>query len=270
MSRDGVDPGEEIYGTRARIGLIYMASSWIMEPEFVRMAPPGVSIHTTRIQFHGATVEGLGRMAESAEVERCAELLATAPLGAICFGGTSASFLHGRGWDERLLERMAGASGGIPVTTTSTASLRALRAVGVGRIAFVGPYNDEVTERGRRFFEANGFEVVAALGLGLTTDPAIGGVSLATVCELARRGDRPRAEAIFISCTNLRTIGALAALEAELGKPVVSAIQASFWDCLRLAGVDLPVAGFGRLLAGPARLAGAVAGDAPRPACSAS
>ena len=38
---------DDIYGWRARIGLIYMASSWVMEPEFHAMAPPGVTIHTT-------------------------------------------------------------------------------------------------------------------------------------------------------------------------------------------------------------------------------
>ena len=96
----GVTVTDEIYGSRARIGLIYMASSFVMEPEFQRMAPPGVTIHTTRIAFTKATVEGVGQMSGSAEVEQCTALLATAPLHAICFGGTSASFVHGRGWDD--------------------------------------------------------------------------------------------------------------------------------------------------------------------------
>lgn len=48
---------------------------------------------------------------------------------------------------------------------------------------------------------------------------------------------------------NLRSVGAIAPLEADLGVPVVSAIQASFWDALRLAGVRDSKAGFGRLFA---------------------
>jgi maleate isomerase len=238
----------DIYGWRARIGLIYMASSWVMEPEFQAMAPPGVTVHTTRITFTRATVEGVGQMAGSTEVERCTELLASAPLHAICFGGTSASFVHGRGWDVAMRERMAKVSNGIPVTTTSTASLAALRAVGATRVVFAGPYIPEVTERGRRFLEANGFAVPHAVGLGLTEDRALGSVPLEDVYRLARDADRPEADALFLSCTNFRTIGVIAALERDLGKPVVSAIQASFWQCLRLAGVADGVEGYGRLL----------------------
>lgn len=244
---------DEIYGSRARIGLIYMASSVVMEPEFQRMAPPGVTIHTTRIAFTKATVEGVGQMSGSAEVEQCTALLATAPLHAICFGGTSASFVHGRGWDVQMCERMAKVSNGIPVTTSSTASLEAMRAVGATRIVFTGPYVSEVTERGRRFFEANGFAVAHAVGLGIVEDHALGAVPLDEVDRLVRAADRPDADAVFISCTNFRSIGVIAALERDLGKPVVSAIQASFWHCLRLAGVDDAINGFGRLLTLPVR-----------------
>jgi maleate isomerase len=240
---------DDIYGWRARVGLIYMASSWVMEPEFHAMAPPGVTIHTTRISFTSATVEGVGQMAGSAEVERCTELLAAAPLHVICFGGTSASFVHGRGWDVSICERMAKVAHGIPVTTTATASLAALHALGARRVVFAGPYIPAVTERGRRFFEANGFAVPNAVGLGITEDHALGRVPLEDVYRLARDADRPDADALFLSCTNFRTIGVLAALERDLGKPVVSAIQASFWHCLRLAGVGDDVAGYGRLFA---------------------
>ena len=45
---------------------------------------------------------------------------------------------------------------GIPVTTTSSAALKGLRALGVRRLTFVGRYDDEVTERGRGFFGQNG------------------------------------------------------------------------------------------------------------------
>ena len=72
------------------------------------------------------------------------------------------------------------------------------------------------------------------------------------VYRLARDADRPEADALFLSCTNFRTIGVIAALERDLGKPVVSAIQASFWHCLRLAGVGGGVEGYGGLFALPA------------------
>ena len=238
---------DDIYGWRARIGLLYPFSSWVMEPEFYQMAPPGVITLTARVPLAGGTVKALTEMAESPEVERCTEGLCTAPVQVVCFGGTSASFLYGLGWDQKLLQRMAKVSNGIPVTTTSTASVRALKTFNVHRIVFAGPYIEEVTERGRLFFEANGYKVLNAVGLGLDTDLKIGRVSLEDVYHLAKQADRPDAEAIFISCTGLRTIGILDRLEHDLGKPVVSANQASFWDCLRLAGVPDRIAGYGQL-----------------------
>ncbi|MGH7265633.1 MAG: maleate cis-trans isomerase family protein [Candidatus Rokuibacteriota bacterium] len=245
--RRAMDTMDDIYGWRARIGLLYPFAGWVMEPEFYRMAPPGVTTLTARVTLVAATMDGLADMARSPEVERCTEGLATAPVQVICFGGTSASFLHGPDWDAGLRERMAKAAGGIPVTTTSAAGVRAFRAFGVQRIAFVGPYLADVTERGRRFFEASGFKVLTALGMDLDHDRTIGRVTLEEVYHLARRGDHPDAEAIFISCTGLKTIGVLAALERDLGKPVVSANQASFWDCLRLAGIPDRLTGFGGL-----------------------
>ena len=123
------------------------------------------------------------------------------------------------------------------MTTTSRASVRALRALDVHRIVFVGPYLDDVTEQGRRFFEASGFKVLNAVGMGLDHDRTISRVPPEEVYHLARRSDHADAEAIFISCTAFKTIGVIAALEQDLGKPVVSANQASFWDCLRTAGL---------------------------------
>src|SRR5579872_5748902 len=131
----GEAPMREIYGWRAKIGLIYMASSTVMEPEFYAMAPDGVSIHTDRIVLPSATVEGLETMMSGDKVLECTSLLASAPLDVIVFGGTSATFLRGRGWDDVVMDRMRGVSGGIPVTTTSTASVRALKALSAKKIS---------------------------------------------------------------------------------------------------------------------------------------
>lgn len=54
--------------------------------------------------------------------------------------------------------------------------------------------------------------------------------------RLAQEIDHPEAEAIFFSCTNLRTFDIIEELEAQLGKPVLSANQVTIWSMLRLAG----------------------------------
>lgn len=64
----------------------------------------------------------------------------------------------------------------------------------------------------------------------------------------AEEADCTQAEALFISCTALRTVGLVETLEANLGKPVVTSNQTMFWHALRLAGYSRSIKGFSRLL----------------------
>jgi maleate isomerase len=238
---------KEHYGWRARIGLIYLAPATVMEPEFYAMAPEGVSIHSTRIPLSEATVSGLSRTTEGDRLEQAASLLSEAPLHCILFGGTSATFLKGLGWDIEIIKRLETVSKNIPATTTSTASVEALRAVGAKRISFVGPYVDDVTQRGRKFFASNGFEITGAHGMGISDNWEINALPLERIYQFTKSVVEADADTVFISCTGMRSVGAIASLEADLNVPVVSAVQASFWKALRLSRVNDKVSGFGRL-----------------------
>ena len=61
--------------------------------------------------------------------------------------------------------------------------------------------------------------------------------------------DRSDAQALVISCTDFATLPLIAELEQEIGKPVVTSNQATFWATLRAAGVDDRFEHFGTLLA---------------------
>ena len=56
------------------------------------------------------------------------------------------------------------------ISATSTAAVRALRKLDAKKVCFVGPYIEEVTQRGGRFFEQSGFEVTGAHGMAIVTD----------------------------------------------------------------------------------------------------
>ncbi len=238
---------QDFYGWRARLGLIYPSSSTVMEPELYAMAPEGVSIHTARQDIGVIDVDGLKGWTGEATIEHCTRQLATAPLHAIILGGTSASFIEGKGWDEQLCERMRAVSGGIPATTASTASATALKALDAKKVSFVTAYVDKVNQRGQAFLEEHGFTVTNSIGMGITVDQEISAVTGEAAFDFARRHASADADTLFISCTGLRTVGFIEALEQDLGIPVVTSNQASFWHALRLAGVRAPVTGFGRL-----------------------
>ncbi len=234
------------YGWRAKLGIIYTSSSTIMESEFYAMAPRGVSSHTTRVYLGKVTAEELVKT--GARAIEAARLLATAPLHAIVFWCTSGSFLLGPGYDAELTEDLFEVTDPIPVITTTTAIANALKTLDLQKIVIATPYTDDINDRACGFFEAVDHQVLNVQGLQITTDREMTQLSPEKVYELARSTWTPEADGMVISCTSLRTIEILEELEADIGKPVISANQASFWATLRLAGVNEKVSGFGRLL----------------------
>jgi maleate isomerase len=234
------------YGWRAKLGIIYTSSSTIMESEFYAMAPRGVSSHTSRVYLGRVTADEL--IQTGVRAVEAARLLATAPLQAIVFGCTSGSFLMGPDYDRELAKELSEVTNPIPVTTTTTAVVRALEALDLSKIVIATPYTDDINERACGYFDAIGHEIMGVQGLQITTDLEMTQLSPEKIYQLARSSWNPDADGMVISCTSLRTIEILEALEADIGKPVISANQASFWAALRMAGVHEAVPGFGQLL----------------------
>ncbi|HUF43788.1 MAG TPA: ectoine utilization protein EutA, partial [Aestuariivirgaceae bacterium] len=65
--------------------------------------------------------------------------------------------------------------------------------------------------------------------------------------------------AIFVCCGALRTLDIVDELENRIGKPAIVSNQAMMWDCLRNAGIEDRIDGYGRLLQLSGRSAGLAA-----------
>lgn len=241
-----------MYGARGRIGLITLASDASVLPEYARLMPDGVSVYPAPIVLPRGevTAAALAEMLAGDALERAAALLAWADVGVIGFACTTGSLVHGIGWDRELIGRIERASDR-PATTTTTALLAALRAVGATSLAIVTPYMEELNEIERAFFEESGFRVAAIAGLGCATDAEIGRLEPEDAVALVERVDTPDADAIFVSCTNWHCLPAVASLERRLGKPVVTSNQAGAWAALRRIGIEDAIPGHGRLLSLP-------------------
>jgi maleate isomerase len=109
-------------------------------------------------------------------------------------------------------------------------------------------YGEELNRKVREFLEAHGLEVLGVKGLGCKGLEAAH-VSVKRVYELAKEVSDPGADALFISCTDLRTLDVLEALEFDLNKPVISSNQATMWLMLKKVGIEEPISGYGTLLA---------------------
>ncbi|MDR7869702.1 MAG: hypothetical protein RIN55_02495 [Tissierellaceae bacterium] len=234
------------YGARAKIGLIYPSPGWVMEPEFYEMSPEGVITCTTRISLLETNKEQLTLIGQQGV--KAARLLCQAPVDVIALGCTSGSFIGGMEYDRELIKEMEEASNGVPCITTSASAVRALNSFGVKKIAVATPYIQEVNERGKRYLEESGFKVTNMIGLDLLYDKEIDSQPYEIVYKLAKEADTKDAEAVAILCTGIRSIGILKHLEQDLGKPVISAIQATFWNSLRTCGIKDSIEGYGSLL----------------------
>ena len=56
-----------------------------------------------------------------------------------------------------------------------------------------------------------------------------------------------KADAVFISCTALRTVEVLDQIEKRISKYVISSNQAIIWDCLRSVNINNSISGYGKL-----------------------
>jgi maleate cis-trans isomerase len=228
-----------------RIGLLVPSSNTTVETEFQRALPAGVTLHVARLFLAKITPGSILAMVQDLETQ--SRNLASADVDVIVLGATAPSFIKGAGYDREIIKRIEAASGK-RATTTSTALIEALHHLGVSRVVLGSAFDATVNAIARDFLIAGGFDVLAMRGLDYVDNLAVGRLDVSTAVELARKIDRPDAEAIVLACTNWKTMDALDPLERELQKPVVSTVQVSVWAALRMIGGIEDVAGYGRLL----------------------
>ena len=226
------------------MGLLLPSSNTTMEPEFYKMAPGGVTIHSARMMLRDVTVEGLEEM--SGEATRAAVLLATAGVDIIVYGCTSGSLLSGVEWEKSLVSRITDETG-IPTASTSGAVVDGLRSLGLHRISVATPYTEDINLLERRFLEAHGFVVEDIQGLGLVDNLKIGSVNPRRIMELVGKVASD-SDGVFVSCTNLPVVHLIGELESKLGRPIVTSNQASMWAALRVLRHGR-VDSYGKLLA---------------------
>lgn len=216
-----------------------MPYDFALDREIWRWAPDGADLLVTRTRHQSLRVDvDLAELISTEEALRVGTLDLLAPgLDAVLYLCTSGSFVRGVAGEQRMREVMVDA-GAPAAVTTSGALVDALRRLDVGDIAVASPYLPSLRRLLDGFLRAAGFRVVTHYGLDL--DEHIWEVADGVVRDLVRAADRASAEAVFIACTNVPTFDLIAELEAELGKPVLTANQVSLWAALRAAGMPLP------------------------------
>ena len=235
-------------GWRARIGVLSHEDLTVSESEFWTMAPEGVSVHTARVPFRDYRT-----YADPPGPDDATELLAKLPLQCIVYAFTAGSYLLGPAGEQALVARLEKRSHGIPVLMPCVAVVAAFRTLAARRIALFHPpwYTDDMDEKGIAYFRDQGFDVVHACHFTPAMQvphPNLGSaVNPAEQYEWVHKQAPSDLDGVFIAGNGWSTIGVIAPLEEDLGRPVLTANQASFWYALRQAGVGAQVDDYGQV-----------------------
>lgn len=179
-------------------------------------------------------------------LDAAADMLGRCSVDVIGYASTSSAYAIGFEAEAAVVSRLS-RQVGIPVLATCASAVLALRVLDVERIALVDPpwFDAELNELGAAYFQSEGFDVISSTSADLSRDPRR--IEAAAVFEWTSRHISGDAEAVFIGGNGFRAAGAIAALEAAIGRPVLTSNQALLWNLLAHAGATFQVRGYGRL-----------------------
>ncbi|WP_232333622.1 Asp/Glu/hydantoin racemase [Agromyces laixinhei] len=207
-----------------------------LDAELWRWVPDEAALFFARTSYLplAVSLEMVELLGDITGIRSATEQLKAIEPVAYAFACTSGSFVHGRA-GERAAAAALSEAGGAPGITASGAILAALGHLRIRRVAVATPYDATITARLESFLVEAGVAVTGIRQLDL--DSRMWTVPYARTADLIREANSDAAEAIVVSCTNLPTYDLITPLEHELGKPIISANQATMWAVLTQCGL---------------------------------
>ena len=236
----------QIIGSRARIGLVVLATDYTIEHEMRMLVNlPGVDIYHARIA-NSPNISPDSLRAMEPLITATAELILPGDtLDVLAYACTSASIVLGT---STVAKNLNAAKPEAKTTNPAFAAFEAFAALGAKRIAVLTPYSKNVNAMVQNSLEDVGFDVPVFGSFDEPHDPTVAAIdSQSLKTGIARITEGQDVDAIFISCTSVRIVADVAAIETELDIPVTSSNHALAWHCLRLAGIDDKQPELGRL-----------------------
>ena len=233
-----------------RFGVLVPFTNTNLESDFIAACPPGVSLHFARLGGYDRDeipdenqMAGLG----ASPVEEPLQLVAGVRPHAVFYGCTSATLSHGTAFDQALAEKIRQASGSVTITAAGAVQ-HAISRLGVSRLGFASPYVAQLNDRAIAFLESGGVNIVSRVDHPEVLDN-YGQAALAPqeVFDMGVRANSDDAEAVLLSCTDMRAMEVISELESAINKPVVTSNQAMLFNACEALGLAPPDYPLGRL-----------------------
>lgn len=239
-------------GYRVKFGVIIPSTNTVVEADYNRMAPPGVTFHAGRMYIEQPALDSdaafeaiLVQIRQS--IQTAIRDVTTCKPDYLIMGMSSETFWDGVEGNARFIERVR-AQSGLGVSTGASACKVALEAHRARRIAVLSPYPPVADKRVTRYFEEAGFQVARFEGLRCPTATSIAEVGEDFLRGVLRKLDSPDVDAIIQVGTNLSMVRLAGEAERWLGKPVLAINAVTLWHALRANGIADRVEGAGSLL----------------------
>lgn len=236
-------------GWRMHLGVIFPTPTPArVIREIYEVLPDGVDVTIATLSVRALTREELSKIFEGAE--RAAEQLARYDVDMVYQSGVPPLAIRGPGCDRELVAKMEKASG-LPACTDFTGVMEAFRALSLKRLVMATPFEDDMNGLIRDFLKPEGFEIVHMKGLQIVRNADIRKLPIPVEYTHARQAFREspqEPDGIYIPCGGWGSVHNIQRLEHDLGKPVVTWLQAMLWYAMRRMGVHEPIRGFGKLL----------------------
>ncbi len=215
------------------LGLIVLQTDETIEPEFsAYFSDRSYPIYVSRIPSGSkVTTDTLSEMEQA--LPAAADLLPKVrPYRVVGYGCTSASSVIGSKQVERLVQKSCDTA---VVTNPLRAGSACAAELGVSKFALLSPYIEEVNEPLRRAFAENGVSMEVFGSFGEAQESRVVRISRQSIVDAALKlGSDSQVEAVFISCTNIRTFDAIPEIQKRLKKPVLSSNQSLAWHMRHL------------------------------------
>lgn len=228
-----------------QIGLIVLQADETLERDLRLLLPNDLEFLVSRVpSATSVSRENLQAMAN--ELTQAASLLPVgANLSAVGYGCTSGTAQIGAAHIASLIQ--AGIQ--TPTVTEPVSALIAACAhLGVTRIGLISPYVASVSDQLRVVLADAGIRVTHFASFDEPSEERVVRISLDSITAAAiAMGDAEDCEAVFLSCTNLRTLDVIAQITTQIEKPVLSSNQVLAWHLCRLLDVVPQQPQFGRL-----------------------
>lgn len=222
-------------GPRGRIGLMVLGRDPVCETECsYALTSQDLTLHVARIPDPiDFTRESLAALAQPI-ADVASTVLRDDRLDVIAVACSAAAMAIGRDSLSAIL-RLGRPQ--LKVTDPGAAAIAVLKAAGVRRLSLLLTTSDPaINERTVSVYEAEGFEVIRALTLGLADDRAMSTLSLDSIQQSLAEVDDPSAEVVLVPCTAMRTWQAIPkSLNSELSGRVLTGNRAMMIHAMCLA-----------------------------------